>query len=96
MLEKLFRTTKNAESLYFWDWMDQIQNPFVGGGLTPTAYYRTVIIEEFAEDGATVINRWEAYECWPTKINGQSQKRMSSDNTIEKIELSVNNVNKTL
>jgi phage tail-like protein len=96
VLEKLLRTTRSPESLYFWTWMDLIANPFMGGGLTPLAYWRTAILEEFAEDGLTVINRWELYGCWPFKINGQSQNRQSSDNTIEKIELSVNNVNKTL
>ena len=95
-LSKLLRTTRTAESLYFWSWMDMIQNPFIGGGLTPNAYYRTLLLEEFAEDGMTVINRWEIYEAWPFKINGQNHKRQSSDNTIEKVELACNNVNKTL
>ena len=95
-LEKLLRTTRNVESLYFWAWMDMVQSNVTGGGLTPTAYWRTLIVEEFAEDGITPINRWEIYDAWPFKINGQNQKRTSSDNTIEKIELACNDVIKTL
>lgn len=93
-LRKLLRTTRDTESMIFWDWMKEVQNPVLGGGGVPSSYYRGVIIEEFAEDGLTPINRWEYSEVWPNKINGQTQKRMSSDNTIEEIELSVNLMNK--
>lgn len=96
VLRKLLRTVNNTESMVFWDWMQMVQSQTLGGGLTPTAYYRGVIVEEFAEDGMTPINRWEFSECWPNKINGQSQKRMASDNTIEEIELSVNMMVKKL
>ena len=95
-LEKLLRTINSTESIYFWTWMDMVQNPFIGGGQTPLNYYRSAIVEEFAEDGMTVVNRWELYDTWPHKINGQNQKRQSSDNTIEKIELACNNIAKTL
>lgn len=94
IMEKLLRTTSEIANTYFWDWMDLIQNMQVGGGVTPNAYWRTILVDEFAEDGSTVINSWLLEECWPTKINGQNQKRMSSDNTIEKIELSCNVLNK--
>lgn len=93
VLRKLFRSEK-AGSTYFWDWMVQVQDAATGGGLTPDAYYRDIVVEEFAEDGLTPINKWEFFECWPGKINGQSQKRMSSENTIEEIELNVNLVTK--
>lgn len=90
ILRKLLRTTRDTESMIFWDWMKEVQNIMIGGGGTPNSYYRDIIIEEFAEDGITPINRWEYAETWPNKINGQNHKRMSSDNTIEVIELSVN------
>ena len=93
-LEKLLQTTRSIESVYFWNWMNDIANTTTGGGLPPLQYWKNAILEEFAEDGMTVINRWEIYECWPNKINGQNQKRMSSDNTIEKIEMSVNRIEK--
>ena len=93
-LEKLLRTASDISATYFWDWMDMIANTAIGGGLTPQSYWRTMLVDEFAEDGKTVINSWICEECWPMKINGQNQKRMSSDNTIEKIEMSCNNVSK--
>lgn len=96
ILRKLFRSTKDTESLYFWDWMKQVQDPTTGGGLTPDAYYRDIIVTELGTDGLSVINRWEYLECWPGKINGQTQRRTSSDNTIEEIELNVNTPNKSI
>lgn len=93
-LEKLLQTQVGAASTYFWDWMDMVSNVQVGGGLTPKEYYRTMLVDEFAEDGITVINSWICEEVWPLKINGQNQKRQSSDNTIEKIEMSINKVSK--
>lgn len=89
-LEGLKRSSKNTESLFFWDWLNSVQDPYLGGGLPPAQYYRPVEVVEFAEDGATVINRWLLEEVFPIKINGQAWDRKSSDNTIETIEFSVN------
>lgn len=93
-LEKLLTTTKGSANNYFWDWHDSIANPHIGGGLPPSAYWRTMIVEEFGEDGLTVINRWVCTNTWPSKINGQSHERKSSDNTIESIEMVVEKVDK--
>lgn len=35
------------------------------------------------------INTWVARDCWPTKFNGLPFDRMSSENSIEKMEFSV-------
>lgn len=88
-LEKLLTTERNVENNYFWDWHTGITNGYLGGGLPPSLYWRNAILEEFAEDGVTVINRWVLDNIWPKKINGQSHERKSSDNTIEVIEFAV-------
>ncbi len=96
VLRKLLRTINDTESMVFWNWMEEVQSLTLGGGKTPLTYYRGIIVEEFAEDGLTPINRWEFSECWPNKINGQAQKRQASDNTIEEIEISVNGMVKKM
>lgn len=86
ILEKIM-TTSGPDN-YFWDWMLMVQDAVVGGGLVPPAYKRTIIISELAEDGASVINEWNAQGCWPTKIKDMDLDRMKPDNTIESLEIS--------
>ncbi len=81
-------TTSGADN-YFYDWALLVADTVLGGGLTPDQYKRTVIISELAEDGISVINTWVLAGCWPTRINGQKLNRLSSDNSIESVELSV-------
>ena len=86
-------TTSGADN-YMFDWAYSVQDAIIGGGLTPTAYKRTVTITELAEDGTSVLNTWILMGCWPTKINGMKLDRQSSDNTMETIELSVDKIEK--
>lgn len=86
-------TTSGADN-YFYDWAASCQDVIIGGGLIPSQYKRIVIITELAEDGTSVLNTWILTGCWPTKINGMSLSRMSSDNTIESIDLSVDKIEK--
>lgn len=81
-------TTSGADN-YFYDWALLVADTVLGGGLPPDQYKRTVIISELAEDGVSVINTWVLTGCWPTRINGQKLNRLSSDNSIENVELSV-------
>jgi len=91
-IKKILTTT--GPDNYFWDWMILVQDFIAGGGLIPTAYKRAIVITELAEDGLSVINTWDCTGCWPTKINGQSHKRLASDNTIEELELSCDIIDK--
>lgn len=93
-LEKLLTTKRGEESNFFWDWHDSISNPHIGGGLPPIGYWRVMIVEEYAEDGRSPINKWVCENVWPSKITGQSHDRTTSDNTIETIELQVEKVDK--
>ena len=61
----------------------------VGGGLVPSQYWETVIVNELAEDGKSILNTHIYDEVWPKKITGLELDRTSSDNTIEHVEFSV-------
>lgn len=86
-------TTSGADN-YFYDWAASCQDVIIGGGLLPSEYKRVVAVTELAEDGTSVLNTWILTGCWPTKINGQDLRRMSSDNTVESIDLSVDKIEK--
>lgn len=90
IIEKISRAT--APDNWLNNWMSEVQDTALGGGLLPSAYKRTVIIEQFSNDGVTVINRWACYGCWPSKRDGIDLKRTGSDNTMEKFELEVDEV----
>lgn len=77
---------------YFDNWGLLIQNTRTGGGALPQEYKRTIIIEQYANNGITVIKRWICSGCWPSKFNGIDFSRRSSDNTLENIELQVDEV----
>lgn len=79
---------------YMWDWHDSCQSTLIGGGAVPDYIKKTLIITELGTDGHTPINTWVWKGCWPTKINGLSHKRRSSDNSIEEIDISVDSVEK--
>jgi phage tail-like protein len=90
--EKLM-TTSGADN-YFFDWAASCQDVMIGGGLTPTLYKRSLLITELAEDGTSILNSWVAKGCWPSKINGQKFSRTSTDNSMEKISISVDKIDK--
>jgi phage tail-like protein len=85
-------STATAPDNWVWDWMFQVQDVFAGGGDLPSNYKRSVVIEQFSNDGVTVINTWVLYGCWPSKINGVNFRRKESDNTMEEIEFCVDQV----
>lgn len=74
------------------NWMTEVQDTAFGGGLLPSVYKRNVVIEQFSNDGVTVINRWSCFGCWPSKRDGVDLKRTGSDNTLEKFELEVDEI----
>lgn len=91
-IEKIM-TTSGADN-YFWNWHASVQDTIIGGGLTPAAYKRMVIVNELAEDSTSAINTWVLNGCWPKKINGQKWDRKGSDNSVEKLTLSVDTMEK--
>lgn len=81
--------TTSGSDTWLWDWMASVQDMILGGGLKPTQYWEVVQVNELAEDGVSILNSWILTEVWPTRLNGQTLDRMSSDNTVEDIEFSV-------
>lgn len=90
IIEKI--STATGADNYFSDWRSEVQNTTLGGGSLPSIYKRTVVIEEFSVDGVTVINTHTYYGCWPSKRDAIELDRKGSENTIEKVELEVDEV----
>jgi phage tail-like protein len=74
---------------YIWSWIQRIQDPSRGGGDLPIAYKIPISIEQYSNDGVTVIKRWVYAGCWPKRINGIEFNRAQSGNTVESIEFEV-------
>lgn len=79
---------------WIWDWIDQTQNAFTGGGGIPDNIKRNITIVQLASDNITVTDQWEIEGAWPTRLNDMNLSRVTSDNSLEKIELSVDRVRK--
>jgi phage tail-like protein len=79
----------NPGDTQFRQWGKDIQNTDTGGGQAPSQYKRTIIVEEYANDGLTVVERHILKGCWPNKINGKELNRKGSDNTMQTIEFCV-------
>lgn len=83
----------NGKDSFFFNWLYETQMAGVGG-LIPNDYKRNIIVTEFGPGSDTILDIWTWSGCFPTKINGQTNTRMESGNTIESIELSVDEVRK--
>jgi phage tail-like protein len=79
---------------WLFDWMNQVQNEFTGGGALPSQYKRNLTIIEYSNDNITPINRWICEGCWANKLSPQQLRRMNSENSMEDFELQVDKVRK--
>lgn len=79
----------DALDVYIWTWVKQIRNTVTGGGAPPSLYKKVGLVEQYGNDGITVVHSWVVKGVWPSKINGVSYDRASSNNTIEDIEFEV-------
>lgn len=73
-------------------WIEQIQSFRTGGGDFPSNYKRSIMVEEYSNDNITVIERHIYDGCFPLKVNGRELSRKGSENTMENIEFSVDEV----
>lgn len=87
MVEKLFGAS--VPDKLIWGWIHLVQDEFTGGGTIPEVYKKAIQIQQLATNGLTVLRTWNYIGAWPCKINGIELDRLSSDNTIESIEFSV-------
>lgn len=91
-LEKLMTTS--GSDMYMWNWHKSCQDDMIGGGLPPQSVKRNLIVNELAEDGTSALNTWLLSGCWPSKIDGLDLDRKGTDNTIEKVTMSVDRIEK--
>lgn len=91
-IEKLLTTS--GSDTWAHDWLMSCQDILLGGGNIPTSYWETMVVNELAEDGVSVLDTWVLTEVWPKKITGLELDRTSSDNTVEKVDFSVGTVDK--
>jgi len=92
IIEKLMTTS--GSDTWAHDWLAACQDMLLGGGNVPSEYWETMVVNELAEDGTTVLNTHIYNEVWPCKINGLELDRTSSNNTIEHIEFAVGTAEK--
>ena len=83
---------QSAFTLYFRDWIRSIQDTGIGGGAIPDAYKVSARVVEYATDGVTPIAYHKYKGVFPSKINGKTLSRTSSDNTIDDIEFQLDEV----
>lgn len=70
-------------------WIQMVQNEFSGGGAPPDIYKKAIQVQVLSTNGSTVLATYNYLGAWPCKINGIELDRVSSDNTIQSIEFSV-------
>lgn len=86
-VDKIFNASLPEKII--WAWINSIQNEFTGGGLIPEAYKKAVQVQLLSTNMRTPVKTWNYIGAWPCKINGIELDRVSSDNTIESIEFSI-------
>lgn len=74
---------------WVWSWIQTIQNVYTGGGLLASQYKRDIDIVQYGYDNLTVTDRWEIDGAWPVRVNNMNLSRVSSENSMETVELSV-------
>lgn len=92
IVDKLLTTS--GSDTWAHDWLMSCQDMLLNGGNIPENYWEDIVVNELAEDGATVLNSHYLSEVWPCKITGLELDRTSSDNTVEQIEFSVGTYDK--
>jgi len=92
----LSSTPGSGDDKNLWIWHDACQR-FGTGSIAPAGsagYKLIVVLDELGGDGVSILNTWVFRGAWPCKILGQEHDRLSSDNTIESVEFSVDIVEK--
>lgn len=89
-LEKL-RPMDHADN-WIHDWINQVADPILGSNGLPSEVKRNITIVQLAADNVTVTDQWEIEGAWPVRVNNMNLSRVSSDNAMETIELSVDRV----
>lgn len=78
----------NFPSFEFWVWIQSIQSVYTQTGLPPNIYKQNCQIFKYNHAGRPIAS-WLCDGVWPKKINGVELDRVSSDNAVETLELSI-------
>lgn len=87
VIEKLM--TASIPDKLMWSWIRLVQDEFTGGGAPPDVYKKACQVQHLSNNGSGVLATYNYVGVWPTKINGIELDRLSSENTIQSIEFSV-------
>lgn len=71
------------------DWLTRAQDLILGGGQLAATYKQTVVVKLMDSTGLVAVKRWLCTGCWISKLSHSDLDRMSSDNMIQSITLSV-------
>ena len=61
IVEKLMTT--DGSDTWFWAWLLACQDHIIGGGLVPSQYWVTMVVNELAEDGKTIVSYNRLFHC---------------------------------
>lgn len=92
-LSKLMFMNKNENWAY--DWQKQVSNVETGTMGVPSEYKRNGYIIFYAPDLESVLEKWQAFGCWPKKVTKEELDKMSSENLIEVVTLACDYVVRT-
>lgn len=87
VVEKLLNSS--IPDKLIWAWITLVQDAFTGGGTIPEVYKKAIQVQRLATNGSTVLETFNYAGAWPCKVNGIELDRLSSDNTIQSVEFSV-------
>lgn len=77
-IDKISRT--NRLDKFIWNWRNLVRST------PPSIHKRQVMVEHYGYDNITVVDRWQMNGTWPSKINGLSFDKKSSENSVNSIE----------
>lgn len=79
-------------TMWAWNWLNRVVNTKTGKGGLAIDYKRTVVIKEMAPDGSYAVSKELWVGVFPVAIERSDKDRKSSNNIIDTIELSVDEV----
>jgi len=77
-----------------WNWFKSAQDTKKGGGQLSSVYKKMVVVKEMYPDGKRTARRWILEGCWISGISQNEFTRTGSDNVLETVTLTVDDVDK--
>ena len=83
---------QNKNESWAWDWLMDSSNQETGQVGLPTDYKKNGYIIHYDSDGESVLEKWQVIGCWPKNIEIDELDKVSSDNMMEKVTLSCDQI----